>query len=253
MPAKETRRLVALLGHPVAHSRSPAIWNAAFRAAGLDWEYVAIDVPPDALARKVRDLAAAGAAGANVTIPHKTAAAALCDALDADAAATGAVNTLAFDGGRVRGANTDVAGFRAAVRADLGMDLAGRRVVIIGRGGAARAVRRACEVDGAEVAVVHRGMPRAEAEAAVRGADLLVNATPVGWKGEPPPVEVALLPTRAAVLDLVYRETPLVAAARARGLRAADGRTMLLEQAAGSFRLLTGIEAPRAAMRAAFE
>lgn len=271
-------RLTGLLGHRIGHSRSPAMHNAAFLALGLDWTYRLFDVAPEVFGRAVGELRALGAAGANVTIPHKVAAAALCDALDDGAAATGAANALVFEAGRLRGANTDIAGFRRSVEADLGLPLSGAAVVVLGVGGAARAVGAAAAAAGARVVrFVHRaGFEEADAAAIVArlgprfggvrweaatgatasvlgDAGLLVNATPLGWKGEAAPADPALLPPGAAVLDLVYgRVTPLMAAARARGLRAADGETMLVAQAAESFRLWTGREAPIDVMRAAF-
>src|SRR5438876_455019 len=139
-----TTRLVALLGHPVAHSLSPRMQNAAFAARALDWVYVACDVDPDALPAAVAGLRALGFAGANVTIPHKGAVAELCDELDDLARASGAVNTLVLrDGGRIVGANTDGPAVASAVDAD------GAHVLVLGRGGAARAVASALEEAGA--------------------------------------------------------------------------------------------------------
>lgn len=269
-------RLACLLGHPVGHTRSPAIQNAAFRALGIDAVYLAFDVLPADLEAAIRGLRALGALGANVTIPHKVAAAALCDDLDPTAEATGAVNTLIF-GERLIGANTDAEGFRRAVEIDLGLSLAGRRLAVLGVGGACRAVAAAAGAAGAaSVTLLHRPnfeaddarailerlAPRypatrwaaalhADAPRVLAGTDLLVNATPLGLKpDDPPAADVSPLGAGAAVFDLVYgRETPFVAAARARGLRAAHGATMLLEQAAAAFRLWTGREPPRDAMR----
>ncbi|HVM55849.1 MAG TPA: hypothetical protein VMT74_00205 [Gaiellaceae bacterium] len=223
-------RLVALLGHPVAHSLSPQMQNAAFAAAGLDWAYVALDVPPDRLEAAVRGLAAAGFAGANVTIPHKRAAAELCDEADGDA-----VNTLVFaGGGRIVGVNTDkeiVAGIDARV------------VCLIGAGGAAAALLPGLRGE------VRQFSRRGEWPPDATGCDLIVNATPVR--------DELLVEPRAGqtVVDLAYAagagDTALVAAARAAGCDVVDGREGLVRQGAASFERWTGVAAPVAAMRAA--
>jgi shikimate dehydrogenase len=220
---------VALLGKPVADSLSPRMQNAAFAAAGLDWEYLAIEVESEALAEAVRGLPEAGFVGANVTIPHKEAAAALCDEAEGDA-----VNTLVFRDGRVLGFNTDkeiVAGIEAA------------RVCLIGAGGAAKALRPGLR---GEVRVFSRSSswpPDAD------GCDLVVNATPVR--------DALLVEPRAGqtVVDLAYypdgRETALVAVARAAGCEVVDGLEALVRQGAASFTLWTGEAAPVLAMRSA--
>jgi shikimate dehydrogenase len=220
---------VALLGKPVAESLSPRMQNAAFAAAGLDWEYVAIEVDPEALADTVRALPESGFVGANVTIPHKEAAAALCDEAEGDA-----VNTLVFRDGRVLGFNTDkeiVAGIEA------------ERVCLIGAGGAAKALRPGLR---GEVRVFTRsGAWPPDAE----GCDLVVNATPVR--------DELLVRLRAGqtVVDLAYyadgRETALVAAARAAGCEVVDGLEALARQGAASFERWTGRPAPVRAMRSA--
>jgi shikimate dehydrogenase len=201
--------------------------NAAFAAAGLDWEYVALDVEPDALAGSVRRLVEEEWAGANVTIPHKRAAAALCDEAEGDA-----VNTLLLDGGRVRGFNTDkeiVAGIDS------------RRVCLIGDGGAAAALLPGLRGDVRQFS--RRGIWPPD----VAGCDLVVNATPVRDEllVRPEPVQT--------VVDLAYGpgETALVAAARAAGCTVVDGREALVRQGAASFALWTGLAAPVDVMRRA--
>jgi len=220
-------RLVALLGHPVAHSLSPRMQNAAFAARGLDWAYVALDVEPEQLETALRGLVAAGFAGANVTIPHKRAAAALCD--EADGAA---VNTLVFADGRVAGFNTDkeiVAGIDST------------RVCLIGAGGAAATLLPGLR---GEVRQFSRGgdwPPEAD------GCDLVVNATPVRD-------ELLVVPQAGqTVVELAYGdgETALVRAARAAGCSVIDGREALVRQGAASFERWTGAPAPVSAMRAA--
>jgi shikimate dehydrogenase len=222
-------RLVGLLGQPIAESLSPRMQNAAFAAAGLDWEYVLLEVAPsglrDAVARVVGEFA-----GANVTIPHKRAVVELCDEAEGDS-----VNTLVVRDDRVLGYNTDkeiVAGIEA------------QRVCLIGAGGAAQALLPALA---GEVHVFSRG---GEWPPDVSGADLIVNATPVR--------DELLVEPRAeqAVVDLAYhpdgRPTALVSAARAAGCRiVVDGLEALVRQGAASFELWTGLEPPVGAMRAA--
>ena len=257
-------RLV-LLGHPVAHSVSPRIQNAALRAAGLTPVYEAMDVAPAALDATLRALASEHAAG-NVTIPHKEAVAARCARLTPLAERVGAVNTFWHEGGRLVGDNTDVGGLDQTVRALLGSDVRSARVALIGAGGGAAAVLAAAERWGdAHVAIYNRHMARAERladrfpsvaspaaslEAALRDATLVVNTTPVGMRDREHPVPVELLPRGAAVFDLVYRagETTWVTAAREAGHRAADGMGMLVEQGALAFERWFGIEPDRAAM-----
>jgi shikimate dehydrogenase len=224
-----TTRLVALLGQPVAESRSPRMQNAAFAARGLDWAYVACEVAPDALEEAVHGLRALGFAGANVTVPHKRAAAALCDETDGDS-----VNTLVLDAGRTLGFNTD----RAIVEG-----IPAARVCLIGAGGAAAALRPALTGEVREFSRSGDWPPDAA------GADLIVNATPVR--------EEQLVAPQAGqtVVDLAYygdgRETALVTAARAAGCDVVDGLEALVRQGAASFERWTGLAAPVDVMRAA--
>jgi shikimate dehydrogenase len=215
-------RLVALLGHPVAHSLSPRMQNAAFAARGLDWAYVALDIPSERLAEAVRGLAAAGFAGANVTAPHKLAAAGLCDEADAES-----VNTLVFEDGRVLGTSTD-----AAVLDGLTFE----RAVIVGDGGAARAFRAA--LPGARVFSRRGDWPPD-----VEGADLVVHATPVR--------DQALLALREGqtLVDLPYPESATARSARDGGATVIDGLEVLVRQGAASFERWTGVPAPLDVMR----
>jgi shikimate dehydrogenase len=258
-------RLV-LLGHPVAHSLSPVFQKAALKAAGIPLTYEAVDVLPRdlrLLLRQLKDLNAAG----NVTIPHKLAVHASCDELTDIAARVGAVNTFWFESGRLHGDNTDVGGFEAAAKALLGGDPVDARVVLMGSGGAAAAVLAAVEQwTNARVAVVARHPERAAKlarrfrdvarvektlDAALVDASLIVNATPIGQQSDEMPIEIEKIPDRPAVMDLVYRRggTAWVRAARDRGIRAADGLPMLIEQGALSFRRWFGREPDREAMR----
>lgn len=254
-----------LLGHPVAHSISPRIQNAALRSAGLPHTYEARDVPPESLDVVLRELATERAAG-NVTIPHKEAVAARCARLTPLAERVRAVNTFWHEGGRLVGDNTDVGGVDASVRALLGEEMASARVALVGAGGSAAAVLAAAERWGtARVAIYNRHMERAERLAArfpavaevagslrdaLRDAALVVNATPIGMRDDGFPVPLGIIPPRAAVFDLVYRtgETAWVTAARNAGHRAADGMGMLVEQGALAFTRWFAREPDRAAM-----
>lgn len=254
-----------LLGHPVAHSISPRIQNAALRSAGLPLTYEARDVHPSALDAVLRELALERAAG-NVTIPFKELIAARCVRLTPLARRVGAVNTFWHEDGLLVGDNTDVGGVDATVRALLGESPGPVRVALIGAGGGAAAVLAAAEGwSGARAVLYNRHMPRARQLAqrfpglctiassmreAVDGATLVVNATPIGMVDSRLPVEIELLPEGAAVFDLVYRasETAWVTQARAAGHRAADGLGMLVEQGALAFSAWFGLPADRNAM-----
>ena len=266
MSARPSR--LVLLGHPVAHSLSPLLQNAALRRAGIPLEYAAIDVPPERLASTLDGLAREGAAG-NVTIPHKAAVAARCSRLTPLAERVGAVNTFWVEDGLLRGDSTDVGGFEAAVRLLLGRAPSDARIALLGAGGAAAAVLAAAERwDATSVAVVARTASRAETlarrfptvaratarlEDALDGATLVVNATPAGMQDDTLPTSPDALPPGAAVLDLVYRrgETAWVRAARARGHVARDGLEMLVEQGALAFSRWLDVEPDRETMRAA--
>lgn len=267
-PLSGHTRVVGVIGDPVAHSLSPTLHNAAFEALGLDWVYVAFPVPRGRGAHAVAAVSALGLAGLNVTMPHKEDVAGACDELTEDAAALRSVNTVvAGSDGRTLGDSTDGPGFLDALAAD-GIDVAGRPVLVLGAGGAARAVILALGRAGATVAVAARRPDAAEAAAALApgaqsvpfGAaepssyDLVVNATPLGMSGgDPLPVDPEALNAGQAVVDLVYHpaDTPLLTAARSKGALAVNGLGMLLHQAARSFTLWTGQPAPIEAMRSA--
>jgi shikimate dehydrogenase len=269
-----TERRVALIGDPVVHSVSPAMQAAAFEAAGLPWRYEALTVSEARLGEAWQRLRADGAlAGLNVTIPHKERVASLVDRLEGDAARWRTVNTVRFDGEVAVGVSTDGAGFITALRA---VDPAPRRrAVILGTGGAARAVAAALRELDSAVLVLGRNAgagARLVAELgvafvswnsedasplrdALAGADLLVHATPVGTgdpSASPIPDHVELDPA-VTVADLVYRprRTALLRLAQERGCRTVEGVEMLIEQGALSFQTWTGLAAPVAAMRLA--
>jgi shikimate dehydrogenase len=267
---------LGVLGWPVAHSRSPAMHNAALAALGMeDWRYQLLPVGPERFAETVRALAPAGFVGANVTIPHKHAALALADTAGEAARAIGAANTLTFaPDGTIAAGNTDAPGFLAA----LGVSPEGMSALVLGAGGSARAVVWALREAGArEVSVWNRTSERAVSLARDLGvralprpepADLLVNCTSVGLESEAADLRQSATELQGLnllaltfdqvgnyshVVDLVYRSspTPLLAAARAHGARTIDGLEMLLAQGALSFELWTGVAPPREVMRRA--
>lgn len=262
-------RVVAVIGSPVRQSLSPVLHNAAFRALGLDWVYLAFDVAEGEARVAVTGARALGLEGLSVTMPHKEAVADAVDRLSPTAERLGAVNTVVRVGDALVGENTDGWGFLEALRQDLGFDPAGRRCLVVGAGGAARAVTLALGGAGAAAVVVvgrspdrvaaaadlagPAGRPGEEAEAA--DAELVVNATPLGMAGLPPgpPVDPSLLGEGQLVADLVYHPpvTPLIEAARSRGATAVNGVPMLIHQAARAFRLWTGEAPPLEAMSAA--
>jgi shikimate dehydrogenase len=244
--------------------------NAAFAACGLNWAYLAFPVAPGTVATAVHGLAAAGIAGLNVTIPHKHEVIDACSAVSDAVTAIGAANTLIPDGaGGFRADNTDAAGFLRAIDEQAPLDLQGARVLIIGAGGASRAVVYALRLRGAEPIIANRTQKRAEAlgqtipftDAALRSAldecSLIVNATSLGMGSNDVPAALPLdgIGPHHVVNDLVYRigGTPWLHAAAARGARTVDGLGMLLYQGAAAFEQWTGRPAPIDAMRAALE
>lgn len=264
-----TTRVAAVIGDPVRHSLSPVLHNAAFRALGLDWAYLAFEVAEGDVEEAVRGARALGVEGLSVTMPHKESVARAVDRLSPIAERLGAVNTVFRVAGDLVGESTDGQGFLDALRADQGYEPSGRRCLVVGSGGAARAVILAlADAGAAEVIVVGRSPervaravdvagPRARPGRAeeVEGADLVVNATPVGMEGHPagPALDPALLGPDQVVVDLVYHPvaTPLVVEARERGAVAVGGLGMLVHQAGHAFRLWTGQEPAREAMSAA--
>jgi shikimate dehydrogenase len=236
-----TTTLVGILGWPVSHSLSPAMHNAGFEALGLDWAYVPLPTSPEHLAGAVRGLVAAGFAGVNVTIPHKTAVIELCDEVDEVARHAESVNTLVVRDWRVLGSSTDVVAIERAVAGASG------RALVLGRGGSAKAAVEALRLRGLDVTVASRGDPVWPPDAA--GYDVIVNGTPV--KDEP-----MIEPAASQVLvDLPYNPdgttTAFAAAGRTAGARVVDGLEILLHQGAASFERWTGRGAPLDAMRAA--
>jgi shikimate dehydrogenase len=269
-------RLAAVIGWPARHSLSPTIVNAAFVAAGLDWAYVAFEVPEGRGGDAVEAMRTLGLGGLSVTMPHKAAVWAAVDERTPVAAELGAVNCVFWRGDRLVGDNTDGAGLLDALRDDQGIEVAGLRCVVVGAGGAGRAVANALGWAGAaDVAILNRSPKPAAEAAALAGAqgrvgtpadvgiaDLVVNATPVGMAGDmraesggpaPLPLDPGLLGPGQVVVDLIYHplETPLLAAAATRGAAAVNGVGMLVHQAAHAFRRWTGREPSIDAMAAA--
>ena len=264
-------RVVAVVGDPVRHSLSPTILNAAFAATRLDWVYTAFEVAEGRGDDAVAAMRTLGLGGLSVTMPHKGSVHDAVDERTPVAADLAAVNCVFWRDDRLVGDNTDGAGFLDALRVDHGIDVAGRRCVLVGAGGAGRAVARAIGgADAAEVVVVNRSpVPagRAAALAGPRGrvgtasdigtADLIVNATPLGMEaatGSPRlPLDPTPLRAGQVVVDLIYHPetTPLLAAAAERGATAVNGLGMLVHQAAHAFVRWTGEAAPIDAMVAA--
>lgn len=272
-------RLLALLGDPVAHSLSPVMQNAAFQATGLPYVYIAARVEASRFPEAVEALRLLGARGANVTAPHKEQAARTAHWLAPEAARAGTVNTLVFEGDRILGYNTDGPAFCRAVAEGAHTELAGRRVLLLGAGGAARAVAMAVAERGvAAMTVANRTLPRGQelarhvamaAGVPVRahawpedrsqwadllaGHDLVVQATSAGAAGPWERLPYQVLPPEALVADLAYAPggTPFLRAAARAGYRVLPGEWMLLYQGAEAFRLWTGVEAPLETMKAA--
>jgi shikimate dehydrogenase len=257
---------LAVLGHPVGHSRSPAMHKAALAELGLggEWSYEAIDLAPDAFEARVRAMPGEGFAGANVTVPHKGAALAVADELSETAREIGAANTLTFAEGEVRAENTDADGLLRALPGSP----AGRRALVLGAGGAGRAIVWALLREGAEVAVWNRtplrsrhlceelgGEPVEGPEASAY--ELIVNSTAVGLRGEDPfaelPLSAEAFGPEQTVVDMVYGGGPtaLLRAAEAAGSTVVDGIEVLVQQGALSLEIWTGRPAPLETMRTA--
>ena len=265
---------LAVIGWPIAHSLSPAMQNAALQKAGLDFAYIALPVAPEDLSEAVRGLRALGFCGFNVTIPHKTAIIPLLDEVDAAARAIGAVNTVVLEEGRLRGCNTDAAGFIGALEAR-SFSPAGKRVVLLGAGGAARAVLWGLFQAGAAEIVIgvrnpQKARPLAEEFSrygtirlfewheesfrhAVRAAELVVNATSLGMAPEieaAPPVPWEEVQPGTFFYDIIYTpaETSFLRRAAAQGCPVLNGEGMLVGQGAAAFKLWTGKTADFAVM-----
>jgi shikimate dehydrogenase len=263
-----TKRVV-LIGHPVAHSLSGAMHQAAFDAKGVDATYELWDRPPIELPDAIAELRSDDFLGANVTIPHKERVVPLVDRLTEEAHATGAVNTITKEGKRLVGHNTDVPGFRTALDRLVGKQKMPRHAIVLGAGGGARAVVYGLIIEGFQrVVVFNRHLHRAEGlvkhfgksaahmelrampwhesiiEAELAKTKLLINATSIGLAADESPVPAEIILPELLVLDLIYSHTRLLRDAEAAGSTVMDGELMLLHQGAAAFTLWTGQPAP---------
>ena len=256
---------LAVLGHPVSHSRSPAMQNAALGALELwDWSYEALDIAPEEFEARVREMAAGDFAGANVTVPHKKAALAIADEASEASQQIGAANALVFAEAGIEAHNTDADGLLAA----LPITPRGHRVLVLGAGGAARAAVWALRWEGAEVEVWNRTAEKAAALCAELGGaavtdprqdhyEIIVNTSAAGLRGEDPfehlPLEPDLFGAGQTVVDMVYgeRRSPLLEAAEAAHAETVDGLEILVQQGARSLEIWTGCEPDLTTMRRA--
>jgi shikimate dehydrogenase len=269
-------KILGIIGHPVGHSLSPAMQNAALTACGLGYVYVPFDVHPGQLAEAVSGLRALGIAGCNVTIPHKVAIASYLDRLDESAEAAGAVNTVLNDNGRLIGYNTDGDGLVRSLAEELDVVPGAGTIVMLGAGGAARgAVAALCRAGAQRIVIVNRSPEKArdlvhalgkrytatellipgsgiELRTSMKEAALLINTTSVGMNHDRiSMVSLTDLPADARVYDMVYAPpvTPLLKEAKERGLRCANGLGMLSGQGELAFKIWTGVEPPPRVMK----
>jgi len=279
-PIDASTRYCAVYGHPIKHSASPAMQNAGIAALGLNWRYLAFEVHPDELRAAIEGAKRMGFVGLNLTVPHKLLALDMVDELDASAKIWGAVNTIRFEPGAdgtvlTRGFNTDADAITRSLREDLGVELRGARVLLLGAGGAGRTAALKLATDGVgELYLVNRTESKAVAVAEeIRQrnpdikvsigypnseVDLVLNATSLGLKsdaGLPFDEKLFALKQATAAYDMIYRpaETPFLQAARMTGCRTANGLGMLLYQGAKALEIWSGQRAPVAVMRAALE
>ena len=270
-----TKRVV-LIGHPVAHSLSGAMQQAAFDSLGVDAAYESWDRPPIELADAIAELRGDAFLGANVTIPHKERVVPLVDRITEEAHATGAVNTITREGKRLVGHNTDVPGFKIALDKLVGKQKMPRHAVLLGAGGGARAVVHGLITEGFQrIIVFNRHLHRAEGlvkffgrsaahmdlrampwhesiiEAELAKTKVLINATSIGLTNDESPIPGEILHPDLLVLDLIYAQTRLLRDAKAAGASVSDGELMLLNQGAAAFTLWTGQPAPLDVMQAA--
>ena len=267
--------LVGVIGNPVKHSLSPVILNAAFREAKINWVYTAFETPEEKLADAIDGIRALGIAGLSVTMPHKAKVCSLLDEISDSAQTLNAVNCIVNDAGKLEGHNTDGDGFLDAVKHDAGLDVAGKKVLVVGSGGSARSIIHSLgKVGAAEIAVINRTKKKAldalelagsvgryveetEIPEVVSEANLVVNATPIGMLDTDDtanfPIEPNLFSKGQLAIDLIYHpiSTPWMEALRDLEVEAHGGLSMLIFQAARAFKLWTGKEAPVDAMRKA--
>jgi shikimate dehydrogenase len=273
---KGTTKIVGIIGYPIRHTLSPLMHNSAFMHIGLDYVYIPMEVQPLDLKRAVQSMKYLNITGINVTVPYKEEVISYLDEILTDARTIGAVNTIHNSNGRLLGYNTDGEGFISSLRNDGKVKTEGKRVVLFGAGGVGRAI--GTKLAGAGISVMHiydidlnkqgsltkhikKTYPKSnvcaiqasELKEAVRNADVLINATPIGMhRGDPCVVEPKLLHKKLFVFDAVYNtETRLLKEARKRGIGAINGLGMLIYQGALSFKIWTGREAPLEIMKKA--
>ena len=283
---KKTPIRLGVFGDPVEHSLSPQMHNAALEACKIEMQYASFQITADELEEAVQLIRTLDFVGVNLTVPHKIAACAFVDEIEDNARRVGAINTIKIEEAKLRGYNTDGRGFARAIRQEFAVDLRDLRVLILGAGGAARAIALQCAKENCErLVIANRTLERAQRlaeelrdyfagprvlgpvsrlqavllnEGAIRSQiahlDLIVNATPLGlYRSDPSPIPARLLAPHLMIYDTVYGQgrTPFVAAAMEAGARAANGLAMLLHQGALAFEIWFEREAPIEAMRAA--
>jgi shikimate dehydrogenase len=269
--------IVGVFGAPIAHTASPALHNAAFDALKMNWRYVAFHVEPRNLRSALHGARDMGIAGINLTVPHKVLALDCVDEIDAEARKLGAVNTVFIEKHRLHGFNTDGYGFVQAIKEDFNLSVRGKRVLVLGAGGAGRTIAVECALEGAaRIIMANRTLARIapiaheirakkteflplplvaeEIKRVIRDVDLLVNATSVGLKpGDSLGLGADVFSPRLRVYDTIYRpaETELLRVAESAGAKVANGLSMLLHQGARAFEIWTKRKAPLAVMRRA--
>lgn len=266
-------RIVGLFGYPVEHSLSPDMHNAAFDYLNLDYCYVTFPVHPDSLGDAVRGIRALSLGGINVTVPHKEKVLSLLDEIYEEAEFIGAVNTIKNDCGKLVGYNTDGRGFMKSL-AEAGIETGGSNVLIIGTGGAARAIGYYLCKEASKVHLFDIDVPKADALARhlyavkqnartvggasmksgefIGGMDIIINATPLGLKSaDPSPIDISLVKKEHIVCDLIYQETPILRAAAEKGCKTMHGLGMLLWQGIMAFEIWTDMRPPVEIMKEA--
>ena len=261
-------KITGLFGFPVEHTLSPSMHNAAFAHLGLDYCYLPFLVHPDSLGRAVEAITALSFSGVNVTVPHKEAVIRFLDEVNEEASFIGAVNTIVNRGGRLMGYNTDGRGFMRSCEEN-GIRVAERKVLLVGAGGASRAVGyylsekagslTIYDIDAkklgklvSDLSQIRRNVSSLSRIDDPAGFDIIINATPLGLKkDDPPPVDPAALLPAQTVCDLIYKKTPLLDLAAQKGCRTMDGLGMLLWQGVLAFELWTSVSPPVDVMRTA--
>jgi shikimate dehydrogenase len=266
-------KVTGLFGYPVEHSLSPAMHNAAFEHLNLDYCYVTFSVRPDLLGDAVKAIRALSLSGVNVTVPHKENVIPFLDEISEEASFIGAVNTIKNNNGKLTGYNTDGKGFMQSL-SETGIDIRGKKILIVGAGGASRAIgyylcKEASEVhlfdvDDKKANSLKEHLNKLKWNVSLAGArsvkdkdffsgiDIIINATPLGLKPDDPmPVDITLIKNSHVVCDLIYKETPLLREANKIGCKTMDGLGMLLWQGVFAFEIWTGIIPPVEVMRQA--